>query len=262
MTPVVLRSPLLDRIGVPHGFTTRIGGVSGGIFSSLNFGNPMELTGPDRDPVSNIEENFRRTLACIGAPGREVTQVYQVHGSAARAFRRGGPSRDHGPDGPRDFKADALITDDASRVVAVRVADCAPVLLASADGCVVCAVHAGWRGVIAGVIRGALKELRSLGATGIVAAVGPCIGPDAFEVGPEVLAEFRRVFGATAPVRDRPDGKGFVDLRESLRAQLVGEGVEQVDVLARCTFSEPTQFFSHRRDHGLTGRMVGLVGPR
>ncbi|CAG1006592.1 Polyphenol oxidase [Phycisphaerales bacterium] len=262
MTLSVLRSALLDEIGVPHGFTTRQGGVSAGIFSSLNFGNPMELDGADRDPVASIEENFRRVLHLIGAPGREVTQVYQIHGAAARTFRPGAPSRDTTPDGPRDFKADALVTDDTSRVVAVRVADCAPVLLASADGRVVAAVHAGWRGVIAGVLHDSLRAMRDLGATTFTAAIGPCIGPEAFEVGPEVLEEFSRVFGPRAPIFPRPDGKGFVDLRESLRMQLADAGVNRIDALAFCTHADPSRFFSHRRDRGLTGRMVGLIGPR
>ncbi|MCC6950309.1 MAG: laccase domain-containing protein [Phycisphaerales bacterium] len=258
----VICGEALARAGVPHGFSERAGGVSRGVFSSLNFGNPMDLSGDARDPVSHIEENFRRVLVAIGAPGREVVQVYQVHGAACRVFREGGPSRDLRPEGARDFRADALVTDDPSRVVAVRVADCAPVLIASSDGRVVAAVHAGWRGVIAGVVKAAAEAMRGLGGPAALAAVGPCISRDAFEVGPEVLAEFVRVFGDTAPITERPDGKGLVDLRECLRRQLVEAGVASPDALPGCTFGEPERFFSHRREKGLTGRMVGLIGPR
>lgn len=262
MSPALLTSPILKEAEAPHAFTTRIGGASRGVFTSLNFGNPMELVGEQRDPPESIAENFRRVLHAIGAEGREVVQVYQVHGPAVRVFQRGNPSRDLGPDGPLDFKADALVTDDPARVVAVRVADCTPILLASTDGRVVAAVHAGWRGVIAGVAPAAVRAMRDLGATSSVAAIGPCIGTDAFEVGPEVLAEFRRVFGQAAPIRERADGKGHVDLKAALAFQLREHGVTAIDVLSHCTVSDPAMFFSHRRDRGMTGRMVGLIGPR
>jgi hypothetical protein len=270
-TPGLLVSPRLEEAGVPHAFTTRVGGASRGVFASLNFGNPMHLSGADRDPASNIAENFRRVLAVIGAGGREVVQVYQVHGGAARAFRAGNPSRDAGA-GPAgetiDFKADALVTDDPARVVAVRVADCVPVLLASADGRIVAAVHAGWRGVAAGVALAAVRAMRGLGAVEIVGAIGPCISAAAFEVGPEVVAALRAALGEAASVRAHPDpvaraaGKAMVDLPESLRRQLADFGVGEVDVIARCTVGEPDAFFSHRRDKGVTGRMVGVIGPR
>ncbi|MCE7975106.1 MAG: laccase domain-containing protein [Leptolyngbya sp. PLA1] len=258
----VITVGVFSRIGVPHGFSERAGGVSKGVFSSLNFGNPMDLSGEARDPVPHIEENFRRVLSATGASGREVVQVYQVHGAACRVFRAGSPSRDDGPEGARDFRADALVTDDPSRMVAVRVADCAPVLMASADGRVVAAVHAGWRGVVAGVVASAARAMGELGGPAALAAVGPCISREAFEVGPEVLAEFRRVFGATAPITERRDGKGLVDLRECLRRQLVEAGVSAPEVLPGCTVGEPARFFSHRRERGVTGRMVGLIGPK
>lgn len=261
-TPGLIVSPGLLALGVPHAFTTRAGGVSSGPFASLNFGNPMDLPADRRDPPANIAENFRRVLRGIGAEGREVVQVYQVHGAAAQVFRRGEPSRDTSPDGPRDFKADALVTDDASRVVAVRVADCVPVLLSSGDGRIVAAVHAGWRGVVAGVAGEAVRAMRDLGAKDITAAIGPGIGPEAFEVGPDVVAEFRRVFGDAAPVREHADGKGHADLQAALEFQLRGCGVSAIDAIRRCTASAPEVFFSHRRDKGVTGRMIGLIGPR
>lgn len=260
----LLRSSLLDALGVPHAFTTRAGGVSRGVFASLNFGNPMDLAVGDRDPAANIAENFRRLLAAVGAPHREVVQVYQVHGAAVRVFRAGDPSRDRNAQGPLDFKADALVTDDPSRLLAVRVADCTPVLLASADGRVVAAVHAGWRGVVAGVAPAAVGAMRALGAVDLRAAVGPCISAAHFEIGPEVLAAFRDAFGDAAPVRADParPGKGFADLKAALAWQLAAAGVGHVDVLPHCTFADPGRFFSHRRDKGRTGRMVGLIGPR
>lgn len=249
--------------GVPHAFTTRIGGVSSGPFASLNFGNPMELPpGVSRDSAANIDENFRRVLEAIHTPGRLIQQVYQVHGAAVRVYRAGDAAREATPQGEFDHKADAMVTDDPRRVLAVRVADCVPVLLASGDGRVVGAVHAGWRGVVLGVLPAAVEAMRGLGAQGIRAAIGPCIGPTRFEVGPEVVAEFAPRWPDA--VREHPEavpGKALIDLALALRDQLSGAEVSSVDTIQRCTASEPEWFFSHRRDQGITGRMVGVIGP-
>jgi YfiH family protein len=162
-------------------------------------------------------------------------------------------------------KADAIIATSPSHLASVRVADCVPVLLAVEDGSAVAAVHAGWRGVVGGVLPNAILELRKFRpGVSIIAAIGPCIGFDAFEVGPEVLAEFESVFGPNAPLRRRADGKGFVDLRQALAIQLraAGIGPEHIDISDRCTVRDSAEFFSHRRDHGVTGRMTALIGVR
>lgn len=258
----MLRSAVLEH--VPHGFSTREGGVSSGAFATLNFGNPGDLAAEQRDPRRNIEENIRRALAACRAAGRELVEVHQVHGAAVHVVRRG--ERSHA--GPHDTKADAIVTDDPERMIGVRVADCAPVLIASHDGRVAAAVHAGWRGVVAGVAVHAVSAMRELApgscAAGLSAAIGPRIGPDAFEVGPEVAAEFARVFGrGTAHVRAGAGDRSLVDLGGALAEQLRGAGVERVDVLARCTYSEPSLFFSHRRathERAATGRMIAMIG--
>ncbi|MFA6044498.1 MAG: peptidoglycan editing factor PgeF [Phycisphaerales bacterium] len=253
--------------GIPHGFSTRVGGVSAGPFASLNFGNPMELpTGTARDPAANIDENFRRVLAALETPQRRVQQVYQIHSAVVKVYRAGDPPREAHPDGERDHKADAMVTDDPTRLLAVRVADCAPVLLADVSGRVVAAVHAGWRGVVLGVAPAAVAAMRELGAANIRAAIGPCIGPDAFEVGPEVVAEFAsRWPGAVRQHMDaaaHAQGKAMVDIAHALSHQLREAGVESVECVGRCTFSEPEAFFSHRRENGVTGRMVGVIGAK
>lgn len=253
-----VRSSLLERVGVAHAFTTRPGGVSAGFFASLNLGNPGELESERRDPASNIRENFARVLREMGAADAKLVQVHQVHGGAVDVVRG---AREPGP----DPKADAIVTDRAGLAVCVRVADCAPVLLASEDGRVVAAVHAGWRGVVAGVAPAAVRQALALGARGLVAAVGPCISAAHFEVGPEVLEEFRRLFGddgrIARPDPDRP-GKGYVDLKEALRRQLAGAGVGAIDVLPHCAFDDERLFFSHRRERGLTGRNAALIVAR
>lgn len=266
-----------DALPVPHTFSTRLGGVSLGPFSSLNFGNPGELPpGVARDPKSNIAENFARLLAAIGAQDRRIVQVHQVHGADVLVVRRGDTAAsaaeaiDWG-----EVKADAIVTDDPGCVLAVRVADCCPVLLASDDGTVVAAVHAGWRGVIAGVAVAAARAMEVLGARRIIAAIGPCISADYFEVGPEVVAEFHRVFGARTPIV-RPiervpiggnemapaKGKALVDLKVALAEQLRECGAGRVETMPHCTVRDAELFFSHRREQGVTGRMVAVVGPR
>lgn len=278
--PSPITSPLLAH--VPHAFTTRAGGVSGRAashahFSSLNFGNPSELKGADRDPVDNIETNWSRLLDAVGAPGRRVVEVHQVHGPTVFVVQRGSPAHE----GPSP-KADALVTDDPNVVVAVRVADCAPVLLASEDGRVVGAVHAGWRGVVAGVLPNAVRAMvalsrehseSSLAPASILAAIGPCIEAPSFEVGEEVVAEFVRAFpdrwkeivhapGSIKTSRGEPNAKHHVDIKAALRIQLEALGVARVDVLPGCTFCDAERFFSHRRDALKSGRLAAAIGVR
>jgi polyphenol oxidase len=250
---VFYASPLLEQIGVPHAFSTRIGGISEIPFHSLNLGNPSGCDQQDDD--FRIQENYRLLQQAIGCEGKSRCWVHQVHGAdvenaTAEGFRSG-------------VKADALITTRGDQILAVRIADCTPVLIADAEGVAVAAVHAGWRGVIAGVIPAALAKLGRDPAA-MTAAVGPCIGVDAFEVGAEVVAEFNRVFGDAAPVRSLADGKGRVNLAEACRLQLLHCGIrsDRIDSTDRCTFRDSDEFFSHRRDQGITGRMAALIAPR
>ena len=266
-------SPLLAAIGVPHAFSTRHGGVSTGMFYSLNFGNLGELSADERDPKTNILKNWELLTGAIAAeiPGsmhaqREIVEVHQVHGDVVVRVAAGAATpRDAAG---HDLKADALVTDDATRLIAVRVADCTPILLSSGDGRVVGAVHAGWRGVVGGVVVVAVREMAAIGVNPMemAAAIGPCIGATAFEVGPEVAAEFMRVFGMrTAHVRETSiSGKAMVDLKGAIREQLIAAGLSaaRIDVLPHCTVRDGADFYSHRREQGRTGRMVGVIGPR
>ncbi|HZL38081.1 MAG TPA: peptidoglycan editing factor PgeF [Tepidisphaeraceae bacterium] len=247
-------SPLLRARGVAHAFSTRLGGLSPAPFDSLNLGNPngCEI----QDDYERIWENYRLLHRAAGcAADEKPCRVHQVHGAGVVRVRGGQAFDTHA-------KADAIVGDDPTRVLSVRVADCVPILLADETGRTVAAAHAGWRGVVAGVINVALREMSNgAGVAGFVAAIGPCIGPDAFEVGPEVLEEFARVFGARAPCRRRADGKGDVDLRQAVRLQLLAAGIpdSQIDSTDRCTFRDRDEFFSHRRDNGVTGRMAAVI---
>ena len=249
-------SPLFKKAGIPHAFSTRKGGVSKGPFDSLNLGNP---SGTDlQDSRDHIRTNYDLLQEASGSAGRERCWVHQVHQATVVSVEK-----DQEHDG--DQKADALVTRDVSRVLSVRTADCVPVLLASADGKAVAAIHSGWRGVISGVVPEALKKLKSAGTPGvpIFAAIGPCIGPDEFEVGEEVLQEFTRVFGAVAPIRSSKShaDKGFVDLRAAILLQLrfAGMYAERIDSCDCCTVRMESEFFSHRRDRNVTGRMAALI---
>lgn len=249
-------SEKLERLGVRHAFSTRIGGISPPPFNSLNLGNPSGS--PVQDDYDRIWANYGRLTTSIGCGAEPPLRVHQVHGrevatvQSQRMF-------------DTDCKADALVSDDDRRVISVRTADCTPVLISSGDGTIVAAVHAGWRGIVAGVIPAALKRMKQLHpdsqTANFVAAIGPCIGPEAFEVGPEVLAEFESIFGSAPPISRRTGGKGTVDLRAAARRQLLAAGLreENIDTTDRCTVTHEDEFFSHRRDRGITGRMAAVI---
>lgn len=230
----VLTSPRLDLPGVRHAFFTRRGGVSQGIYDSLNVGVGS------RDDPDAVAENRRRAAAHLG--GTLVT-AYQVH--SATAFAVAGPWTD----GPGE--GDAVVTATPGVVCGALAADCAPILLADPQARVVGAAHAGWKGALTGVAESALDRMEALGARRdrIVAVVGPCIGPDSYEVGleyearfVEVEADYARFFspGATADKRQF-DLPGFV------LARLRAAGVEACEWIGRDTCAEPDLFFSNRR---------------
>jgi YfiH family protein len=248
----------LEAAGVQHAFSTRIGGVSAPPFDSLNFGNPAGFD--QRDPLEAITENHRRLLKNAFSPAQyEVLRVHQVHGNRVIVAT---------PEGPWDnsTQADGIISTSSAQLASVRTADCAPILLCTEDGLAVAAVHAGWRGVVAEIVPIAVAQLRQFHpGKALHAAIGPCIGPHAFEVGPEVLDAFAALFGDAPPIITRqPNGKGHVDLRLAIFRQLQTKGIEEdkIDSSDRCTFRDKGEFFSHRREAGLTGRMISLIGPR
>ncbi|HEX2972938.1 MAG TPA: peptidoglycan editing factor PgeF [Tepidisphaeraceae bacterium] len=246
-------SPLMEALGVPHAFSTRIGGVSPAPFDSLNLGNPLGC--PTQDDQANIRQNYQRLAEAAGFAGRRIQCVRQVHGSSVVTVT--------GHNQPSELpQADGLITEDATCVVSVRVADCVPVLLCTGDGRKVAAVHAGWRGVVAGVVPQAI-QLMERPRVELIAAIGPCISMEAFEVGPEVLEQFVQLPGQEAPILRRADGKGHVDLRKALFLQLLRAGLraDRIDLTDRCTYLHSDEFFSHRREKGLTGRLAALISP-
>jgi YfiH family protein len=248
MVPL-LQSPALRQRGVPHGFTTRDGGVSTGGLATLNLGQKaIEAPGA-------LEENWRR-VACTLADGlghAQIALISQVHG--AQVLRATAPTGWEAPLG----EADAVVTTERGLVLAVRVADCVPAVVWSPGG--VAAIHSGWRGTAQDVAAAAVRALAA--ATGdepasMIACVGPCISGEVYEVGDEVVAGLR---GAGLPDEAFLVGgypRPHVDLSAAVSAQLAAAGVGHVDVVRACTVRD-ARFFSHRRDGAATGRFAAVI---
>lgn len=217
--------------------TTRAGGVSQGAYASCNLGAQV-----GDDPAA-VAENRRRLSARLPA---EPLWLTQVHGN--RVVRAGAAAQ--------GAEADAAFTRQAGTVCAVLTADCLPVLLCARDGGAVAAIHAGWRGLAAGVIEATVV---ALGADALMAWLGPAIGPQAFEVGEEVRAAFVAAdAGAAAAFHPTTDGRWLADIYLLARRRLQRLGIADVYGGGECTRRDRARFYSYRRD-GRTGRMASLI---
>jgi len=223
--------------------TTRAGGVSTGPYASLN------LAGHVGDDPAAVAANRARLARAAGLPA-EPAWLQQVHGCGVCHL---------GADiAARGRSADATVADRPNSVCAVLTADCLPVLLSAEDGGVVAAVHAGWRGLLAGVIEATITRM-GRPADPLLAWLGPAIGPAAFEVGPEVRDAYcRRAPAAEAAFRAHPNGRWLADLYALARQRLADAGIERIWGGGHCTMTESERFFSYRRD-GVTGRMATLI---
>jgi polyphenol oxidase len=229
-------APIGDHIGIelPGGrvlFTTRRGGASTGPYASLNLGRSTD------DEPAAIDENRRRLAAAIDIPLDDLVQVRQVHGVRIERIEQRPQER---------IEADGQATTLRSTALLAITADCLPIALVGPDA--VAIVHAGWRGLASGVIDAGMGAVRELDPSGrIAAAIGPGAGGCCYEVGDEV----RAAFGATGRT---------VDLKAIARERLAAAGVAEIHDTGLCTIcSDPSLFFSHRRDRGLTGRQAGVV---
>jgi YfiH family protein len=231
-------------------FTTRNAVAEGDArTSSFDVGGPPNATADvaTRDVIAN---NRRLLEAFLPSP---PVWLDQVHGAAVVDVDRLPRSVDD-----RWPRADAAVTRDADVVLAVRAADCLPVLFAATDGSVIGAAHAGWRGLAAGVLESTVAAMRC-NAADILAWLGPCIGRAAYEVGDDVRDAFvvRDADAASAFERGRP-GKWQANLEALARRSLAQAGVVGVTSAGLCTASDPARFFSFRRD-GATGRMAAFI---
>lgn len=234
-----------DRLAAPHGFFTRLGGVSRGGFASLN----ASLSG--RDDADAVAENRARAARAIGADPALLSGLHQVHGIAVHVAEAPVPV------GARP-QADAIVTRRAGLPIAIVTADCAPVLFACDETGVVGAAHAGWRGALAGVLEATLAAMRGLGATRIAAVVGPTIAAPSYEV----AADLRDAVLARDPADARffaagaRQGRWQFDLPAYCLARLRAAGVEARWIGAD-TFAEEQRFFSHRRNTLAKGGPIG-----
>jgi YfiH family protein len=260
---VTLASPLLARAGFAHAFSTRHGGVSVAPFDTLNLqstqANARIPAGDPRDLDANIRENHARFAAAAGlARDAVVADLSQVHScSVARAVDALAAR----------VPADALTSPRGGCAVLIRVADCVPVLIADARTGHVAAVHAGWRGVVSGIVTAAIDALRALGVDprACVAAVGPCISAKHFEIGPEVADALVAADLASCVVTPGTYGpKHHADLVAAVALQLARAGLarESIDAEPPCTYADHARFFSYRRDGVASGRLAAIIAPR
>lgn len=244
-------SPSLEEVGVPH------------LFSSADAGRALRVRPDDERPSGDADPALLAALASqLGRPRATVCTVTQVHGARVLAAELARVPAD-APDAERP-DADGLTCRTPGALVGVRTADCVPILLACRTGRVVAAVHAGWRGIVAGVVRAGVQALHEQGGVDPRAALGPCLSREAFEVGEDVAAEFERV-GLGAAVIRRRSSRPHVDLARAVIRQLRDAGVVAIDAEAPCTYATGAAF-SYRRDvthgrHTRTGRLVAVIGP-
>ena len=251
LTPHLLQPDWAAPASVRAVCTTRHGGVSAPPFDTLNLGDHV------RDDPAAVATNRQRLGEAL-APARPVF-LQQVHGTQVLVLDA------TTPDGAL---ADACVTSARGVACTIMVADCLPVLFARRDGLAVGAAHAGWRGLAAGVLEATARSLQAQGGAGEwLAWLGPCIGPTAFEVGPEVVQAMEAADpGASACFRPHTEGKWLADLPALARRRLLAAGAASVQgndgTPQWCTVTQASRFFSHRRDAarlGSTGRLAACV---
>jgi YfiH family protein len=252
--PNPILADVLDLPGIAHGFFTRTGGVSQGIYDSLNCGLGS------KDEAEAVKQNRQRVALSLGAPAQNLVTLYQIH-SDVTVVAVQPIAHDKLP------RADAVVTRTPGLVVGALAADCAPVLLADPVARVVGAAHAGWRGAVGGILESVVTAMQDLGADRrhIRAAVGPCIGQAAYQVGPEFEADFlaRDTGNAVYFIRPSPGARPHFDLStfvgDRLRRMHLGAVMQQ----SYCTFEDESRLFSYRRSQKLGhpdyGRQISAI---
>jgi polyphenol oxidase len=235
---MIVATALKDCPRIRHAFLTRQGGVSEGLYDSLNCGY-----GSNDDPA-RVTENRTRALATIGLPETALATAYQIHSPDVVEVEQPWP-RGQAP------KVDAMVTTRPGVALGILTADCAPILLADPAAGVIGAAHAGWRGALTGVIEAVVGRMQQRGAAAerIHAAVGPCIAQASYEVGPEFPQPFLSQDSANTRffVASARDGRFMFDLPGYVVGRLQRLGIGTIEDLRRDTCAEPDRFFSYRR---------------
>ena len=234
-----------DTPGVRAGQSTRKGGVSPAPWHSLNLG---KSTG---DSLENVAENRQRFCQTLGFDAARLAWSKQVHGDQIRIVTE--------PGGAEGF--DALVTNVPGILLAVSVADCTPILVYDEKCRAIAAIHAGWKGTASGIVLKTLNLMQTLyGTSGSDCKVfiGACIDECSFEVGDEVADQFDSAHKRFDPARQ----KYFVDLKKANAQQCLGFGIapEHIEISPFCTVQHNELFFSHRKEKGVTGRMMAAIG--
>jgi YfiH family protein len=241
--------------GLVHAVSTRHGGVSTGGYASLNLSTS---TGDSRE---NVDANHRRLASALELPRERFTTTWQVHGT--RVMR----ATQENVGGMID-KADGIVTDTPGLPLTQRYADCTPLLLYDPRRHAIGLGHAGWRGTVDGMAAALVQTMMaefSSDPAGLVAVIGPAIGPCCYEVGPEVVQEVQRTLPVAEALLTRPaNGAGATpglhfDLWAANRWQLEQAGVSQIEVAGVCTCCQRGTFFSHRGDGPVTGRFGAVM---
>jgi hypothetical protein len=235
----MLQSALFGKLtGIRHGFFTRSGGVSPGVYTSLNGGVGS------KDAPANVTENRARMAAALGVAPDHLLTPYQIHSPEVVVAEKPWTKENR----PR---ADAIVTRTPRLAIGVSTADCGPLLLADAQARVIGAAHAGWRGAFTGVIEAVIAAMEKLGAdrSRIAAALGPTIRQPNYEVGPEFVERFmaasknnERFFAPSERA-----GHTMFDLTGYIAERVQRAGIAHFEDLGLCTFAEPERFFSYRR---------------
>jgi YfiH family protein len=256
-TKLLICEPL-ERTGFMHAFSTRLGGVSSLPCDSLSLGNFKQ------DSADNIRENRRRLLAALGVNDWTLVTAAQIHSADVRLIN------DQVDAQRAASECDALTANLPQTLLAVQTADCMPILLADQRSRAVAAVHAGWRGTLAGIVARTLERMQHAYDThphDVLAAFGPAIQAPNFEVGHEVIAQFEAAysFAADAISNRQESGKAHLDLAFINRRWLIDLGVPAAQIYdcGLCTVARNDLFFSYRKELGATkpiGRLMGVIG--
>jgi len=256
----LLTSPLLNRDGIVHAFTTRTGGVSEGAYAALN------MTRSRGDSAEHVAANRELVRQALGLD--YLAFAIQLHGKAV--VRVDAPPRGDQAAG----EADAMITDRPGIGLVCQTADCTPILLFDPKRRAVAAIHSGWRSTVLDIVGetvAAMQREYGTDPVDLIAAIGPSISPANYRVGPEVVASFEAVFADTAGILSPldEDGGAQLDVGEACRRQLIVAGIpaSQIERSPLCTYAEETRLFSARRSHhrgqsGVFGGQAGIIGLR
>lgn len=244
--------------GAAHGFSTRLGGVSEGMWASLNLGVSRG------DDPEHVRENYRRFLGAIGADGDKLVMTNQVHGDVVRTVTSADWKRD--PYDKVNYEADGLMTATPGVVLMIFSADCIPVLFYDPVRRVVAGVHAGWRGTAAGIVTTAVERMKDVYGCrpeDILAAIGPGIGPDCFETHEDVPNAMMAAVSSPALsyIHVKENGKFAVDLKgiNARRLELAGLDPAHIAISDDCTACQPEKYWSHRRMGTNRGSMAAAI---